>query len=70
MEFFIDTAASRDRVQVAQAALGSADIATIPPKTLHRMVARALPAAPIERSLRWASHRGAPRTSAGADRSR
>ncbi len=40
MESFPHTANEREPVRVAQAAPGGADIATIPPKSLHRMVAR------------------------------
>ena len=39
MESFPHTASEREPVRVAQAAPGGADIATIPPKSLHRMVA-------------------------------
>jgi transaldolase len=65
MESFNDAAGIRYKGDVAQAALGGADTATIPSKLLHQMVARARRSGPTERSLRWASHRGAPRSSAG-----
>jgi hypothetical protein len=65
MEIFVDTVSIRDAVHTAQAAPGGADIATIPSLVLHQMVARARRSGPTERSLRWASHRGAPRFSAG-----
>ena len=52
MQPIVDTVPTRDRQHVAQAALGGADIATIPPQVLHPMVARVRTAGPTERSPR------------------
>ena len=52
MQSLVDTVPIRDPQHVAQAALGGADIATIPPQVLHPMVARVRTAGPTERSPR------------------
>ena len=52
MESIVDTARPSDCTPDTQAALGGADIATIPPQVLPQMVARVRTAGPTERSPR------------------